>query len=458
MKKLLVTMMFVVTFFAAGAVTASAVENDTVKVGLRYGSSVLDAANLENYQGSGYAFGYFDGRREFVELDWTDETTITMRPDGWGGIEVTETGSGRVLYSCTDSTLGVMPLDDRGDPITWFKGYRYRGGFEYTCSNGGIQVVNVVDLEDYVKGVVPHEMNGSWPLEALKAQAVCARTFACRSTKHASYGFDVCATIDCQVYNGVSTSTDLSDRAVEETAGECLWYDGELIEAVYHSSDGGATEDAENVWGGEVPYLLGKEDPYESRTTIPNYSWTVTYTAEELTWVLQNSGYNIGDVVDVYVTERSALGNVTELVFVDSRGKTLTVTGQACSTAFYSTTLGKNVPSLRFTVSGGSGGGSGYSVNGSATLDTLEGAAVLSGGGTLSTLGDGTYSAVTSSGTVTLKDSGTVSSGSGDVFVITGTGNGHNVGMSQYGAKAMAELGYAYDEILHFYYTDVDIW
>ena len=458
MKKLLLTMMFVVTFFAVSAGSAAAAENDTVKVGLRYGSSVLDAANLENYQGSGYAFGYFDRDREFVELDWTGETTITMRPDGWGGIEVTETGSGQVLYTCSDGSLGVMPLDNRGDPITWFKGYRYRGGFEYTCSNGGLQVVNVVDLEDYVKGVVPHEMNGNWPLEALKAQAVCARTFACRSTKHASYGFDVCATIDCQVYNGVATSTDLSDRAVEETAGECLWYDGELIEAVYHSSDGGATEDAENVWGGEVPYLVGKEDPYESRTTIPNYSWTVTYTAEELTWVLQNSGYAIGDVVDVYVTRQSALGNVIELVFVDSWGRTLTMTGQSCSTAFYSTTLGKSVPSLRFTITGGSGGGGGYSVNGTGTLSSLEGAAVLSGTGTLSTLGDGTYSAVTASGTVTLEAAGTVSAGSGDVFVISGTGNGHNVGMSQYGAKAMAELGYTYDEILMFYYTGVDLW
>lgn len=456
MKKLLVTLMFVVTFFALSAVSASAVVNDTVKVGLRYGSSVMDSANLENDQGEGFAFGYFDDDREFVELDWTDETTITMTPDGWGGITVTVTGTDYVLYTCEEDTLGVMPLDR--DPITWFKGYRYRGGFEYTCSNGGLQVVNVVDLEDYVKGVVPHEMNGNWPLEALKAQAVCARTFACRSAKHASYGFDVCATIDCQVYNGVNTSTDLSDRAVEETEGECLWYDGELVEAVYHSSDGGATEDAENVWGGEVPYLLGKEDPFEAQTNIPNYEYTVTYTAEELTWVLQNSGYNIGDVVDVYVTERSDLGNVTELVFVDSRGKTLTVTGQACSTAFYSTTLGKNVPSLRFEISGGSGGGGGYCVNGSSTLDTLEGAAVISGSGTLSTLGDDTYRAVTASGTVKLDSAGTVSSGSGDVFVITGTGNGHNVGMSQYGAKAMAELGYDYDEILLFYYTDVDIW
>ena len=142
---------------------------------------------------------------------------------------------------------------------------------------------------------------------------------------------------------------------MDNTEGVCIWYDGELIEAVYHSSDGGATEDAKNVWGGDVPYLQGKKDPYESLISIPNYSYTVTYTPAELTWVLQNSGYTIGTVADVYVAERTALGNVSKVVFTDTSGKTLTVTGQACSNAFYSTTYGKNVRSLNFTISGGSG-------------------------------------------------------------------------------------------------------
>ena len=121
MKKLLLATMFVVTFFALTAVSASAVVNDTVKVGLRYGSSVMESANLENDQGEGFAFGYFDRDREFVELDWTDETAITMSPDGWGGIQVTVTGTDMVLYTCNDDTLGVMPVGR--DPIPWFKGY-----------------------------------------------------------------------------------------------------------------------------------------------------------------------------------------------------------------------------------------------------------------------------------------------------------------------------------------------
>ena len=321
MKKGLFLLSLIVTFYALGTVSASAVTNDTVKVGLRYGSSVMSSANLENDEGSGYEFGYFEDDRTFVSLGETDETAITMEPAGRDGIQVTITGTDRVLYESREDTLAVMPQGR--DPVTWFRGNRYRGGFEYTVSGGGLQVVNVVDLEDYVKGVLPSEMPGNWELEALKAQAVCARTFACLTTKHLSaYGFDVCSSTDCQAYSGIGEATSATDRAVEETAGGCLYYDGELAQAYYHSSDGGATEDAENVWGTDVPFLRGKEDPYEAQISIPDYRWTVTYTWEELTWVLQNSGYDIGDVVDAYVSEVTDLGNVYSVTFVDSRGKT----------------------------------------------------------------------------------------------------------------------------------------
>ena len=290
---------------------------------------------------------------------------------------------------------------------------------------------------------------------------MCARTFACLNSKHLSaYGFDVCTSTDCQVYNGVGNATSATDRAVEETEGECLYYDGELAEAYYHSSDGGATEDAENVWGTDVPYLRGKEDPYEADIDIPDYEYTVTYTWDELTWVLQNSGYDIGDVVDAYVSAYTDLGNVYSVTFVDSRGNTLVRTGDDARMAFYSTTLGKNVPSLRFTITGGTGGGSGYAVNSaSGTLSALDGAAVISGGGTVSRLEGEDHAAISASGTADLTggSSGGRGSASRDGITITGTGNGHNVGMSQYGARAMAEQGHDYIDILEFYFTGIRV-
>lgn len=510
MKKLLGTLFILVIFLALNTVSASAAVNGVVKVGLRYGSSAITSANLENTQSGGYDLGYYDDGRSFVTLGSITQTAITMVPGenlgsfdqsgpfgsfdeaasaaassgGWpayiggqfyarwsgGGnshtstsVAVTVTGSSGALFEfdCQGLyKLGVLPV---GGP-TWFKGYRYAGGFEYPrVTGGGLYVVNVVSLEDYVKGVLPYELGTGWPMAALEAQAVCARTYASVTTKHLNaYGFDVCNTTDCQVYNGVNASGTDTDAAVDATAGECVRYQGALAETVYHSSDGGATESAENVWGSAVGYLIGKADPYEATISIPNYSYTVTYTPSELTWVLQKSGYSIGTVKNAYVSERTPTGNVCKVTFVDTTGKSLTVKGETCRMAFYSTTYGKNVKSMRFSINGDdSGMTAGYYVNGSgSSISSLSGAYTVSGTGTVASYTGSAPYAVTSSGTEALNaSSGTsnAASASPGNFVITGTGNGHNVGMSQYGALAMAKQGCSYRDILNFYYTDITI-
>ncbi|MCI9375855.1 MAG: SpoIID/LytB domain-containing protein, partial [Oscillibacter sp.] len=274
---------------------------------------------------------------------------------------------------------------------------------------------------------------------------------------------------DCQVYyghgSGSSAPTSASNQAAENTAGLCIYYNGTLVQdAVYHSSNGGATEDGGRVWGTETGYLKGKLDPYEAQTDIPNYSYSVTYTAAELTWILDQKGYSVGTVQDVYVSEYTPLGNVNKVTFVGSSG-TKTVSGETCRTIFYSSTYKKSVTSMRFDINGKNGGvwtGEGVVTSG-GQLASLDGAAVISGNGEIGILQGASAAAVTSSGTVTVSGgipAPSVPSGSGNHngnFVITGTGNGHNVGMSQYGAKAMAELGYGFREILEFYYTDITI-
>jgi len=459
MKNKLLTLFFVVTFFVLTAPTASAVTNGVVKVGLRYGSSAMPSANLENVDGGGYEFGYYNEDRTFVSLGGTEAATITMSPSG-GGVAVTRTGTSEVLFECGagECPLGVRPLSRE----TWFRGYKYAGGFEYVpTGNGTLKVVNVVELEDYVKGVVPYEMPGNWPLAALEAQAVCARTYVRGHGKHLrDEGFDVCNGVDCQVYNGRGTGTNSptadSDRAVEDTAGQCIYYNGVLIQdPVYHSSDGGATEDGANVWGTETGYLKGKADPYEARTNVPNNSYSVAYTAAELSWILDQRGYSVGTVQDVYVSEYTPSGNVKQVTFAGSNG-TRTFSGEACRTIFYSSTYQKSVRSMRFDINGGRG--SGVYVNGMGQLPSLEGVFVVSGNGTVGALSGNTVSAVSSSGMCAVSSVGqSFGNGNTGSFVITGTGNGHNVGMSQYGAKAMAEMGCSYRDILNFYYTDITI-
>ncbi len=357
--------------------------------------------------------------------------------------------------------LGIQPSGQGNKTTTWFKGYRYYGGFEYARITGGnLDVMNVVNLEDYVKGVIPYEMNADWPSEALKAQAICARTYVCKTTKHLkTYGFDVCASTDCQVYHGMGRANANSDGAVDATAGMRLYYRGCLVDAVYFSSDGGATEDAKNVWGGTADYLIGKIDPYESTIPIPNYAYSITYTAAQMTAILRKNGYSIGTIRNAYVSQFTNVGNAYQVTFVDTSGKTLTVSGSKCRSALYSSAYGKSIRSMRFKISGGTGETAGYYVNGaSSKLNSLNGIHMISGSGAVSAYSGGDPYVITSSGEAALSAaSGSAGTASADSFVVSGTGYGHNVGMSQYGAYAMAKKGLSYKDILNFYYTNVTI-
>jgi len=229
--------------------------------------------------------------------------------------------------------------------------------------------------------------------------------------------------------------------------------------AVYHNSNGGATEDCANVWSENKAYLIGKEDPFEAQISVPGNSYSVTYTASELTYILEQKGYTIGKVKNVYVSEFTPLGNVKKVTFEGSKG-TKTVSGDTCRTIFYSSTYNKSVKSMRYTINGvGPTSGTVYVNSGTRKFPSLKGLSVFSGKGILGMLSGDTFTILSASGTNTVSSGSGMPAASGNKgeFVIAGTGSGHNVGMSQYGAKAMAELGYGYLDILNFYYTDITI-
>ena len=401
-------------------------------------------------------------------------------------VNVTRTGTAEILFQFDggdDLALGVMPDVTGADTVrTWFKGYRYYGGFRYERIGGGdLTVVNIVDLETYIKGVVPYEMSSSWPLEALKVQAVCARSYAyinIHSGKHTSYHFDVCNTTDCQAYYGAGTNsssyqaTERTDQAVDETAGEYAWYDGQVIEAFYSSSHGGASESVYNVWGTSLeqyPYLCGVEDHYEADMASKNSysSWTVSYTSSELAQRLENYGYDASSGIESLTLTYSDLGNVIQVRVNYRDGGSDTIRPSSMRSVF-------GISSIRFTVNGqaassGSGttssSGGGLTANGSTSLDSQGTYTVISGSGSLSQAGlDGLY-AISGSGSITPAEdaasgdgsgtdtpAGTQVTVSGSSYSFQGSGNGHQLGLSQYGAWAMAERGFTYDEIIEFYY------
>lgn len=165
--------------------------------------------------------------------------------------------------SFSSSAPVVLASDDEGKAPVRFNERPYRGRIEvFTNTRGSLTVVNVVGLEDYVRGVVANELSpGGYPaLEALKAQAIAARTYALQNRgQFVSQGFDLLPTTRSQVYRGRSSEHPLSTRAVDETRGLVVTYNGEPINALYTSTCGGRTEDAGNIFNEAVPYLRGHE-------------------------------------------------------------------------------------------------------------------------------------------------------------------------------------------------------
>ncbi len=366
---------------------------------------------------------------------------------------VVVTGTSEILFQqdlLGDAPLGIWPFSEQ----TWFKGYKYYGGFEYFRAGGNnINVINVVGITDYVKGVIPYEMSPSWPLEALKAQALCAKSYSLNNlNKHRAKGFDLCNTTDCQVYYGTNKSTDYSDSAVEDTEGLFVMYDGQVCQTYYHASSGGYTEDVENIWGKDIPYLKAVEDTY--LTSFRPFSHTLDL--DDISWILQTKGLVTQDVTDLYVSKYSAVGNVIGLTVELADGTSKTFTGDRSRTALNSQTLGITIGSHRYTINGGTSEST-ININGAKiTLDDLY--AQGDGKRPKKVDADDGLIAMTASGlkevTVTEPEKNESKDG---VYVITGTGSGHNIGLSQEGARAMAEQGFTCDEIIEFYFTGATV-
>ncbi|HWC27652.1 MAG TPA: SpoIID/LytB domain-containing protein [Solirubrobacteraceae bacterium] len=201
---------------------------------------------------------------------------------------------------------------------------RYRGALQLRASSlGGISAINALALDDYIRGVVAGEMPSSWPQEALRAQAVAARTYALATSK-AGDGFDQYADTRSQVYNGISGETAPTDAAVAATRGEVVTFGGRPIVTYYFSTSGGRTEDVENSFLGSAPtpYLRSVEDPYDSAS--PRHRWVKRMS-------LRSAQRRLGRLVKgrlrrIKVLRRGSSPRVVSAQIVGTRGRT-TVSG-----------------------------------------------------------------------------------------------------------------------------------
>ena len=362
-----------------------------------------------------------------------------------------------LIFGDTNYKLTVRPNSSNDPKVISVNSKPYRGEIELRrFSDSDMTVINVINIEEYLYGVVPREIEADSPMEALKAQAVAARTFAYRSMgSYKKWDFDVVNTVSSQVYGGYSDEKAATNKAVDDTKGIKALYNGSLISMHYFSSSGGMTEDNKYVWGTDIPYLKSVVDPYESGNSY-NYNWTRTFTAEEIKMKLFISGVEIGDIVTMVADEYTPAGRVNKLRIVGTKGS-ITYSNEDIRII-----LGDNgnyLPSRMFTISTpGSGAGSStvsvISADGKTTLNVYGTKAVTSSG-VYGILSSGSVKVIGSEGTSVISTmTGNVPSGT---FVLTGKGWGHGVGMSQEGAKGLARNGYTYDQILKHYFTGITV-
>lgn len=266
-------------------------------------------------------------------------------------------------------------------------------------------VVNKINVEEYLKGVVPSEIIPTWNPQALKTQTVAARTYAmfhmlyARKFSKNKY-FDVDDSITYQVYTGISNEHPNTNQAIEETKGEILTFDNKVIQAYYHADAGGATDSAIDIWHKSIPYCISKKEPLSS-----SYKWEKEITAQELTKKLQDASLLLPSqkVKNIIVSSKTKTGRVLGLKIITSKNQSISL----------------GVGSLKRIIS----------------LDSSKFKIFK-----------------TATGSKNLKPSSMIS------FKFRGSGFGHGIGMSQMGAqKLSSQLKWNYKKILHHYYTNINI-
>jgi stage II sporulation protein D len=300
---------------------------------------------------------------------------ISLKADG-GNVDLVNGNS-------TLAESNAFWLEPNESGYVWINDKWYRGRVMVTLENGKLTAVNHVDLEKYLYSVVGSEMPTNWPQAALQSQAIAARSYALyKRSKARNPLYDLDGTTTSQVYKGIMQEASTTISAVDSTANKVVTYNGQVIEAIFHSSSGGHTENASEVWSNDVPYLRGVED-YDQNA--PVYRWDKTFTLDEFGQKISG----IGRLQSVGTPTLTTQGRVSSMTLSGDRGSR-TLKGNEIRSAL-------DLRSTRFTI----------------TIDR-----------------------------------------NANRVTVAGFGFGHGVGMSQWGARSLAEQGWTFDQILEHYYQN----
>ena len=294
-----------------------------------------------------------------------------------------------------NKSLSIKSSDRRG---IWINSKRYSGKINIVFRNNKILVINVLGVEKYLDSVVGSEMPHKWHIEALKAQAIASRTYALQKTNNGLYDID--STQTNQVYNGLESSTIKTRRAVRETRSLVITYKNKLINALFHSSSGGMTENSEEVWSNPYPYLVTVKD-FDQKN--PKIRWNKEVSKSELKEIFPI----IGGIQQIEVLNITKTGRIKNLKIAGTFGDKV-ITGKE-----FRSKLGLKSTLFRPTIS--------EDFYGKKDLNNQRNVLPY------------------------------------PYLTISGIGSGHGVGMSQWGARYMADKGYKANQILKYFYKGVNI-
>lgn len=483
-KRILSILIVAVLIIMAGAsvnvdyVSAQSIP-EYIKIGLKYGSSSVNEYEVTFDNGIRLGVGDNDGFDELSVFEDINKVTICFQSEDIQLIGTKDSGETVIINENQEHINCIMPYDyEDGDTFT-FQNSRYRGGIMFNSLSGGLTIINFLPIEEYLYGVINAELHKSNPIEALKAQAVAARSFAiCKLGTHNLYGFDLCSTTHCQVYRGYNDEYPETIDAVDETRGETIKYEGKTVPAYFFKNSGGYTQSIEDVWGSKnFEYLKAVKDEHS-----PTYSWSKSFTFSELESKLDSAGFDIGDVIEVSITKRNQSGAVEELQFIGTNGTTTLHKSKIRSV------LGATViKSTMFTFGEFSSitnaveeeeedddelNGYVLSESQASVTEIPEIVYVINNRGVISQSptndvyvynGEDTKrisNMIQSDGDdddINNQDLDIVESASDGNVTFTGLGYGHGIGMPQDSAVEMAKKDFTYEDIIKYYYTDITI-
>jgi stage II sporulation protein D len=321
-----------------------------------------------------------------------DQKSISLRGTTKGNVDI-KSEPGVSMRADDDNSYKSLSFKPYKSTME-VNGTQYRGNVRIIAQEDGkgLQVINELLIEDYLVGLINNEISSNWHKEAVRAQAIIARTYALgQKQKRLQEPYHLVGTDIDQVYKGSSLEDRKARRAVDDTSGMVIYYKDELALTLYHSNAGGRTESAKNVWGGDYPYLRSVSSPKDKKA--PRYEWSYTISEEAFSWKLRKGRHDIERVRSIHIKKKSPTRRVVKLQ-IKGGPTAIEMTGEELRSI-----LGyANIRSTIFKVRKSRG-----------------------------------------------------------EFTFTGRGSGHGVGLSQWGAKGMAEAGRSYKGILKHYYPGTKI-